>query len=393
MKEALGYLMETAISKGASDIHMTVENHHCTYELRVDGVLTVLKVKKELEDGRLFQYLKFIAHCELADASRPQTGSFVYDNGKKTYACRFAVMSTRYRMVGVIRILDRSMMIPLNHLTPDNAIRMIFEKMIRLHHGLIILSGATGSGKTTSAYSLLNAMKSRKIYTIEELCYYICNNLYLIDYTIMNAQLCDWLDEELGMDKLASDLKDVLRLHGSVEKFVLTILKASKIYREPEMIRIQNVLEHLKNQKDIERQKYKGDNLLESGEVEEAILVYQAILNQEKDESVDEKFYGKIYAGLGAAYGRLFLYQEAARMYDRAYQICQDKALIKPYLYASYKYMSLEEYHILITKQDDYMEINAQMRREIDEIRENMSEETDPDLIEKWKRQHRRNHS
>ena len=88
-----------------------------------------------------------------------------------------------------------------------------------------------------------------RIFTIEELCYYLCNNLYLIDYTIMNVQLCDWLEEELGMDRLASDLRDVLRLRGSVEKFVLTILKASKIYREPEMIRIQNVLEHLKNQK------------------------------------------------------------------------------------------------------------------------------------------------
>ena len=106
-----------------------------------------------------------------------------------------------------------------------------------------------------------------RIFTIEELCYYLCNNLYLIDYTIMNEQLCDWLDEELGMEVLASELKDVLRLHGSVEKFVLTILKSSRIYREPEMIRIQNVLEHLKNQKDIERQKFKGDNLLESGEV------------------------------------------------------------------------------------------------------------------------------
>ena len=94
------------------------------------------------------------------------------------------------------------------------------------------------------------------------------------------------------------------------------------------MIRIQNVLEHLKNQKDVERKKYKGDNLLESGEIEEAIIVYQEILNQEKDESVDEKFYGKIYACLGAAYGRLFLYQEAAKMYDRAYQICEDKELL-----------------------------------------------------------------
>ena len=79
-------------------------------------------------------------------------------------------------------------------------------------------------------------------------------------------------------------------MHGTVEKFVLTILKYSKIYRDPEMIRIQNVLERLKNQKDIERQKYKADNLLESGEIEEAILVYQAILNQEKDETVDAKF-------------------------------------------------------------------------------------------------------
>lgn len=138
-----------------------------------------------------------------------------------------------------------------------------------------------------------------KIFTIEELCYYLCNNLYLIDYTIMNEQLCVWLDEELGMGKLAGQLRDVIRLHGSIEKFVLTILKDSRIYRDTEMIRIQNVLERLRNQKDIERQKYKGDNLLESGEIEEAILVYQAILNQEKDESVDAKFYGRIYAGLG----------------------------------------------------------------------------------------------
>ena len=232
-----------------------------------------------------------------------------------------------------------------------------------------------------------------RIFTIEELCYYLCNNLYLIDYTIMNEQLCDWLDEELGMEVLASELKDVLRLHGSVEKFVLTILKSSRIYREPEMIRIQNVLEHLKNQKDIERQKFKGDNLLESGEVEEAILVYQAILNQEKDDTVDEKFYGKIYAGLGAAYGRLFLYQEAARMYDRAYQLCGDKALIKPYLYASYKYMSLEEYHILITKNDEFMETNARMRREIEEIRKGMPGDVSPKALEKWKRQHRRSHT
>lgn len=231
-----------------------------------------------------------------------------------------------------------------------------------------------------------------KIYTIEELCYYLCNNLYLIDYTIMNEQLCGWLEEEIGMQALASQLRDVIRMRGTVEKFVLTILKSSRIYKDSEMIRIQNVLERLKNQKDIERQKYKGDNLLESGEVEEAILVYQAILNQEKDESVDPKFYGKIYASMGAAYGRLFLYQEAARMYDRAYQICEDPKLLKPYLYASYKYMSLEEFHILLTKNENYAEIHSNMREEIVKIKKKVQIEQSEQLIEKWKQQYRRSH-
>lgn len=232
----------------------------------------------------------------------------------------------------------------------------------------------------------------RKIYTMEELCYYLCNNLYLIDYTIMNEQLLNWIEEELDLKDLSSELKDVIRTHGSVEKFVLTILKRSKIYKESEMIRIQNVLERLKNQKDIERQKYKGDNLLESGETEEAIIVYQAILNQERDESVDPKFYGKIYAGLGAAYGKMFLYQESAKMYDRAYQICEDKKLLRPYLYASYKYMSLEEYHILLTKHDEYIDINSQMRQEIDEVRENTEVDPDAPVLELWKQQYRRSH-
>ena len=47
----------------------------------------------------------------------------------------------------------------------------------------------------------------------------------------------------------------------------------------------------------------------------------------------------------------------------------------------------------MITKNEEYMEINAQMRRELDEIRRSMPEEVDPSLIEKWKRQHRRSHT
>ncbi len=147
----------------------------------------------------------------------------------------------------------------------------------------------------------------RRIYTLEELCYYISNNLYLIDYTVMNEQLCDWIAEELDMKDMAYTLKSAIKRHqGAVEQFVLTILKHSGIYTKSEILQIQNVLEKLKNQKEIERKKYMGDNLLESGEVREAILVYQSIIYGEPDESVDGIFYGNVYGCLGAAYGRLF---------------------------------------------------------------------------------------
>lgn len=232
-----------------------------------------------------------------------------------------------------------------------------------------------------------------KIYSIEELCFYLCNNLYLIDYTIMNEQLCIWLDEELALHDLAQQLMDVIQMRGSIEKFVLTILTNSKMYGENEMIRIQNVLERLKNQKDIERQKFKGDNLLESGEIEEAILVYQSILVGEKDESVDKGFYGRIYANLGAAYGKLFLYQEAAKMYDRAYDVLQDPKLKKSYLYASNRYMSLEEFHILLTKSEELATLNMEMHQECKEIEKNTQVEHSMDVIEKWKHQYRRSHT
>ena len=66
-----------------------------------------------------------------------------------------------------------------------------------------------------------------RIYTIEELCYYICNNLYLIDYTIVNERLCRWVGDELELPKLAEELRRLLRENGSMEEFVLTILKES----------------------------------------------------------------------------------------------------------------------------------------------------------------------
>ena len=234
------------------------------------------------------------------------------------------------------------------------------------------------------------AQIQRKLYTIEELCYYLCNHLYLIDYTIMNEKLCDWLDEELELGQLAGSLRKILEQNGSVEQFVITILAFSSIYTTGELSQIQDVMERLKNQKPLEKKKYKADNLLESGAVKSAIMVYQEILYGERDESLDGKFYGKVYGNLGAAYGRLFLYKEAATMYEAAYQICEDRTMLKAYLYACLRYMNGEEYLRLIQKSKLYESLDEELRREVEEIENQIQVLQYDDTLENWKNQYRR---
>lgn len=234
------------------------------------------------------------------------------------------------------------------------------------------------------------AQIQRKLYTMEELCYYLCNHLYLVDYTIMNETLCDWLDEELELVSLAEELRELLKRDSSVEQFVMTILSHSDIYTTGELNRIQDILERLKNQKPLEKQKYKADNLLASGSLKSAILSYQAILFGERDESLDGKFYGKVYGCLGAAYGRLFLYEEAAKMYEAAFQICEDLSMLKAYLYACRCYMNREEYNQLLMKSPLYLEHDEKLQQEIEEIESAVQVLQYEDTLENWKNQYRR---
>ena len=242
--------------------------------------------------------------------------------------------------------------------------------------------------KAKCAYEI--ARIHRRIYTIEELCYYLCNHLYLVDYTIMNEKLCDWLKEELELIELSDTLKNMLEQSVSMEQFVMTILEYSSIYTTAELNQIQEILDRLKNQRPIEKQKYKADNLLDSGSVKSAIMAYQEIIHGERDESIDGKFYGRVYGCLGAAYGRLFLYEEAAKMYEAAFQICEEESMLKAYLYACRKYMSGEAYMALLQKSQIYQAVDSELAVEVAEIEGNIKVLQYEDTLTNWKNQYRR---
>lgn len=230
----------------------------------------------------------------------------------------------------------------------------------------------------------------RKIYTIEELCYYLCNNLYLIDYTIMNSQLCDWVGEELEMENLAVKLSSSLERHNSVEHFVLLILNESQIYSSAEVSHIQSVLQHLKNQNEIERKKFKADNLQENGEIQAAIQIYHEIIHGETDHTVDQKFYGRVYGCMGAAFGKMFLYKEAADMYEEAYQICEEETMLKAYLYCCYRYMKLDDYQAMVKQNQIFEYTDKLLQEEMNKSIADMPISTGANQLEQWKKAYRR---
>lgn len=254
--------------------------------------------------------------------------------------------------------------------------------------GSIILCQKT---KAENPYEITRIHK--KIYTIEELCYYLCHNIYLIDNTIMNEQFCGWIEEELKLDGLARDLREALLDHCSRDSFILLIVQEANIYSQRELRNLEDVLMKIKDTKEIERQKYKGDNLLENGEIEEAILVYQAILREERDDTINRMFYGKVYACLAAAYGKAFLYEEAMEMYDEAFQICNDPMLVKCYLYAARRHLSETDYKLFLAKSEVFEELDEIISNEMYVVKKSIHINPTKALFEKWKNDYRSGHT
>lgn len=229
-----------------------------------------------------------------------------------------------------------------------------------------------------------------KIYTIEELCYYICNNLYLIDHTIMNRQLCEWIGTELGMEELADELTDELLKNCTEEKFVLTILRGSYIYAHSEINKIQGILEKLQNQNDVEKAKFKADSLSKSGEYAAAILVYQSILSDMRDDSMKKSFYGNVYACMGTAYGKLFLYKEAMMAYKEACSLCEEPDMLKAYLYSCYRALPPQEYVKMLSGNPLYLSMDSLLKEEMKKVQTQTGMDIEESSLERWKKEFRR---
>ena len=175
---------------------------------------------------------------------------------------------------------------------------------------------------------------SINIYSLEELCFYILNNTFLIDRDFVNEELCTWIEMQMKNPKLALQRREIMQENGSIEQFVLTILDSCSYCTKEEKNQIVLELKLLEEKSDFECNKIKADKLMEKEKYLSAIYEYKRLLASDDIDLENDILVGNIYHNLGTAYARLFLFEEAIKAYSKAYSLNQNKESLKECLIA-----------------------------------------------------------
>lgn len=177
IKNAVEYLFNYAFELRSSDIHVEPKRDTTIVRFRIDGILhDVYKIPKGIHSA-IVSRIKMLARLNIAEKRRPQDGRIRIEHGEKTSEIRVSTMPTAFGEKLVLRVLQPDLLMRDMEsigFSPEDLIKM--EKFLNKPYGLVLVTGPTGSGKTTTLYSALGSLTSpdKNIVTIEDPIETIC---------------------------------------------------------------------------------------------------------------------------------------------------------------------------------------------------------------------------
>ena len=164
-------IIRDSIIRRASDIHIEPEEKRAIVRARIDGILHETFVFDSDVYSALNTRIKLLAGLDISERRKPQDGRFSLDIEGKLYDFRLSTTPTVYGESLVMRVLDREkVLLRLEDLGFADENLELFDDMIHSPYGIVLITGPTGSGKTTTLYAALNEIKSvnNKVLTIED---------------------------------------------------------------------------------------------------------------------------------------------------------------------------------------------------------------------------------
>lgn len=181
------------------------------------------------------------------------------------------------------------------------------------------------------------------VYSLEELCYVICENAFVLEDSLVDRDLVSWIDHSLGLKDLAKSLHELMNQNGSAGALAGIILDYTGNYDTRQVNYVENILQTGSGLTTYEKRRHHADYMLSVGKYIRAVEEYQELLGDMPD--ADRKFHGDVLCNMGTALANLFLYQEAADAFARAADLLpEDQTIIQAYLAAVRMYAPTEEY-------------------------------------------------
>lgn len=170
-EELLAAIQDYSVEKGASDIHTSPERDGVRIEVRLDGQLRLLRRARKEDYDTLVRKVKFESKLKLNIQNIPQDGQYAFQHKDRLVNVRVATLPTRFGETMTLRFLDPARGIqPLATLGFPADIEADLQEIAKLPYGLVLVTGPTGSGKTTTLYALLQSLigTARNIITLED---------------------------------------------------------------------------------------------------------------------------------------------------------------------------------------------------------------------------------
>jgi general secretion pathway protein E len=164
-------ILQRAVEARASDIHIEPFENRLKVRYRIDGVLQEVEAPPSSSTAAVISRIKIMAKLNIAERRLPQDGRIMHRVQGKELDLRVSTIPTSHGESVVMRILDReSVVLDFDSLGFDEHLRKKFVKALEMPHGIILVTGPTGSGKTTTLYTALSALNTpeRKIITVED---------------------------------------------------------------------------------------------------------------------------------------------------------------------------------------------------------------------------------
>lgn len=199
------------------------------------------------------------------------------------------------------------------------------------------------------------------IYSLEELCYYIYNNIYLIGSELVDSELIDYIRTDLRETELADQLDFLVSQRAGLSELVITILRYVDYYTEDEISSLKEVIDKLDTQNASERLKARADNFLSNKRYFSAIRNYELIVYGKRDKTLPDSFYGDTWHNMGTSFAGMFNYPEAAICFKTAYELNNNEASLKSF----YAAKCMDNKKAVIDDEDEMMYVTA---REIETL-------------------------